>query len=341
MSPSVQSRRTPAGVQGSRRLFTALLVAIVLTGITPVVEANAAAHWAAVASTPGGVCDGAVARGGDGRIYSFCEGSNEAFAPSTNTWRAFAPDPVLRSGFAVAEGVHGAILVVGGYDDRGNSLGTAEFYSPSHNRWTQVAPMPTPRSWLALAFASGRFYAFGGADEYGFNPMSTVEAFNPSTNTWSTVSDSGLNSVCNLGAVTGGDGRIYVIGGMEYNCNTEQGWKGLNNVSAYSPASDTWTPVASLPADHGYVGRSAFGMTVGSDGRIYVIGGIEGSDCCRPGNRGTPTVLRYTISTNRWTFIASLPTLGDLYHSGGAANSAGSHGKVYSIRGDENDKYAG
>jgi N-acetylneuraminic acid mutarotase len=307
-------------------------VAVAVTAaVAPALGVEAAGGWTAEASMPGGGCAGgnAVARGGDGRIYSFCGSASAAYNPATNTWSAFQPDPVNREAFAVAEGKNGAILVVGGCcNGAGNALGVAEFYSPHTNAWRKVASMPTPRMSLALTFASGKFYALGGSDSVG-NVTAEVDAYDPSTNTWSVVASLPETGQCDLGAVTGSDGRIYAIGGMTFNCNSEPGWMGLNNVDAYSPASNTWTSVAKLPSDHHYAGRSSFAVTVGSDGRIYVIGGTEGSDCCGPGNRETATALRYTISTNTWASIASLPTAGPLYYQPSAATSAGAGGHVY------------
>jgi N-acetylneuraminic acid mutarotase len=313
------------------RRFAASIVVATLAAVAPTIGVDAAGGWSAEAPVPGGACPGgnAVARGGDGRIYSFCGSASAAYNPATNTWTAFRPDPISRGAFAVAAGKNGAILVVGGCcDGTGSALNAAEFYSPHTNTWRAVAPMPTPRMSLALSFASGKFYALGGSDNVG-NVTDEVDAFNPSTNRWSVVAPLPGTGQCELGAVTGRDGRIYAIGGITFNCNSEPGWEGLNTVDAYAPATNTWTSVANLPADHGYVGRSAFGVTLGSDGRIYVIGGTEGSDCCAPGNRETPTALRYTVATNTWAYIAPLPTTGPLYYPPAAATSAGTSGKVY------------
>jgi N-acetylneuraminic acid mutarotase len=312
------------------RLAAGVAVAV-FGAIAPTLGVAASGGWAAEASMPGGACSGgnAVARGGDGRLYSFCGSASAAYNPTTNSWSPFKPDPVSREAFAVAEGKNGAILVVGGCcNSVGDALGVAEFYSPHTNAWRKVASMPTGRMSLSLTFAGGKFYALGGSDSVG-NVTAEVDAYNPSTNTWSVVASLPETGQCDLGAVTGSDGRIYAIGGMTFNCNSEPGWMGLNNVDAYSPASNTWTSVAKLPSDHLYAGRSSFGVTVGSDGRIYVIGGTEGSDCCGPGNRETATALRYTISTNTWASVPSLPTTGPLYYQPSAATSAGSAGRVY------------
>jgi N-acetylneuraminic acid mutarotase len=321
-----------AGRRPARRIGAA--AAMFAGGLAAIIPASTAMattpHWVAEASIPTSTCGGTatVARGGDGRIYWFCGSRSEAYTPGTNTWRTFAADPVNRAESAAAEGPHGAILVVGGCcDGSGNALQTAEFYSPSTNAWSTVASMPTARMSLALTYAAGKFYALGGTDAQG-NTMSTVEEFNPSSGTWSAGPDLPQDA-CNLGAVTGSDGRVYAFGGMHFNCNAQPGWQGLNTADALNTSTGVWTAVKNIPTDHTYVGRSQFGITVGSDNRIYIIGGLEGSDCCGPGTRETPTVLRYTIGTNSWSFIVSLPSTGALYDTLGAATSAGSHGKVY------------
>src|SRR5207302_424781 len=66
-------------------------------------------------------------------------------------------------------------------------------------------------------------------------------------------------------SVAGADGRIYVIGGLDDTNNVVS-----NNVYAYTIATDTWAALASLPT-----ARSMLGAAVGSNGRIYAIGGAE------------------------------------------------------------------
>src|SRR6185369_8985381 len=88
------------------------------------------------------------------------------------------------------------------------------------------------------------------------------------------------------------DGRIYVIGG-----NVSGSSNPVTTVQAYTPGTNTWTTVAPMS-----VARHELGAALGSDGRIYAVGGRDAAS--------TPltTVEAYTIGTNTWTTVAAMPT---------------------------------
>lgn len=113
-------------------------------------------------------------------------------------------------------------------------------------------------------------------------------------------------------AVTGADGRIYVLGGYDLQLN-------LNSaVDAYNPGSDTWTTVTNLPPQGPLV---EFAVAVGRDGRIYVFGGLDASGICN-------LAEAYDPLSNLWTTLAPLPApLAD------AAAVTGPDGRIYVLGG--------
>jgi N-acetylneuraminic acid mutarotase len=89
-------------------------------------------------------------------------------------------------------------------------------------------------------------------------------------------------------------GMIYVIAGLGSDCQD------LSSVEKYSPSSNTWSTVASLPA-----GRShTTAITVGSD--IFVLGGtlFEGVSA---------SVLKYDSVQDSWSEVAPMPE-GRFFH---------------------------
>ncbi len=94
-----------------------------------------------------------------------------------------------------------------------------------------------------------------------------------------------------LAAATGGDGRIYAIGGNnncgESSCNFGY----VSTVEAYDVNADTWVARTSMPTP-----RADAGAATGRDGRIYVVGGATGTN---PGVLDTLEV--YDPATNSWT----------------------------------------
>jgi N-acetylneuraminic acid mutarotase len=138
--------------------------------------------------------------------------------------------------------------------------------------------MPTARASLVAATGSdGRIYAIGGDDLLKglYNDyLDTVAAYGPATNSWTAVAPMPTPRE-QLAAVAGRDGRIYAIGGQSPNHSQE------DIVEAYNPSNNTWvcsqgdsapgcssTSLAPMPT-----GRFALTAAVGSDGRIYAIGG--------------------------------------------------------------------
>jgi N-acetylneuraminic acid mutarotase len=112
-------------------------------------------------------------------------------------------------------------------------------------------------------------------------------------------------------AVTGPDGRIYAIGGLD------SSGAALNSLEAYNPATNTWATLASMPTS-----RSGLAAAVGPDGRIYAIGGFNVS------SGSLNTVEAYNPATNTWATLASMPT-----SRSGLAAAVGPDGRIYAIGG--------
>jgi N-acetylneuraminic acid mutarotase len=115
--------------------------------------------------------------------------------------------------------------------------------------------------------------------------------------------------------VTGLDGRIYVFGGYA----EEGGGDGYSrSADVYDPTAGTWSPISDM-------NLIRYGVTgsLGSDGRIYAIGGSVGS--------GAPnSVEAYEPLADTWSFVASMTT-GRATH--GAA--LGPDGRIYAIGGQD------
>jgi kelch-like protein 18 len=116
-----------------------------------------------------------------------------------------------------------------------------------------------------------------------------------------------------LAAVTGGDGRIYAIGGTD-------GDKPLTKVEAYDPKTDSWTVVAPMQKP-----RYGHAAALGPDGRIYVVGG-QYEDTAIPGDV-SKDVESYDVVANTWR---SEPALGRGRYEGAVVTAGG---RLYAIGG--------
>jgi N-acetylneuraminic acid mutarotase len=161
--------------------------------------------------------------------------------------------------------------------------------------WSSRADVPTCRYYLPAAAVGTNSSNVKLIYVIGDESTNAVEAYNPATDSWSTkTSMPGTPMRYGFAAVTGGNGKIYAMGGIQ----AISGGSVLDKVQAYDPVTDQWTTVASMQ-----VARYRPAASVGPDGRIYVFGG-----------QGTSGALNgaevYDPQTNSWTFISPLPGFG-------------------------------
>jgi hypothetical protein len=260
-----------------------------------------------------------VATGRDGRVYMFDAGSSaEVFDPPTFTWHAISPDPTTGdyfslNGSAVASGGDGRIYIAGGRDCASCASTKVRAYDPGTDTYVGVASMHVGRVRAAAATGrDGKVYMFGGDD--GNFSLASAEVYDPQLNSWLVIAST-LVARSGAAAATASDGRIFLIGGSVF----DQGGHGLaSSVEAYSPTTNTWSFVASLPA-----GRFGHSASTGADGWIYVTGG---SDDSRP----TASVLSYNPVRDLWTTEASLSVV--RHNLGG---TSGLDGNIYAIGGQD------
>src|SRR5262249_48040633 len=161
-----------------------------------------------------------------------------------------------------AAGPDGKIYVIGGIKPNAGAtyLNIVQCFNPSNDTWSQVAPLNSPRFGAAAAAAAGKIYIFGGMDDQA-KVLTSVEEYDPATNKWTVLNAAMPTPRYDLTAVTGSNGRIYVIGGM-YQCSA------VDVVEEFDPATKTWRVMTPMPTAR--YGAAAAATT---DGRIFVLGG--------------------------------------------------------------------
>jgi N-acetylneuraminic acid mutarotase len=158
----------------------------------------------------------------DGKIYVI-GGSHEAiyyhgvvatvevYDPATDTWTQKGDMP-RGIGAGYSSVVDGKIYVFGGYvfSDR------VDEYDPATDTWTQKSNMPTKKRALTTSALDGKIYVIGGyvPGVPDYQGVATVEVYDPTTDTWTTAPDMPTGRFGPRSSVV--DGKIYVIGGMEY-----------------------------------------------------------------------------------------------------------------------------
>ena len=86
------------------------------------------------------------------------------------------------------------------------------------------------------------------------------------------------------------DGKVYVVGGFDASGQP------VATMESYDPATDLWTPRASLPAPLHHVNVASVA------GKLYVVGGLIGSSFTASG-----ATLVYDPALDSWTPLASMP----------------------------------
>jgi hypothetical protein len=268
----------------------------------------------------------ATAFGPDGRIHMMggcaidetnCTNyqNNEAFVPTDGSSALNLPLlPTARGKLGAATGPDGRIYTFGGFITTTPSNAVEAFDTTTVPKMWQTGLLATPAiRWYATVVtgATGLIYVIGGAQTQQPYYSNKVEAYNTSTNMWTqglaTIS-TGYRSLA-AGAL-GPDNRIYLFGGLQLGAP-------LAEALAYIPTSDSWA--TNLPAMS--VPRYALGAATGADGRVYAIGGENGTSFFA-------TVEAYSHVTNRWT---SMPSL--VYPGGFVAAVTGPDGRIYAVGG--------
>jgi N-acetylneuraminic acid mutarotase len=232
------------------------------------------------ADMPIGVALASVTQGVDGRIYVIGGYNNslgytsmtQIYNITSDTWSSGAPTPVTIGPGAAVSVANGTIYVIGANPFNGNSTLA---YDPVADSWKYVANQPSS-IWgrRAVYWNESAIFVMGGRS--GGGASSSLMVFDPLANTWTPLTSMPTASFSG-GAATALNGVVYYFGG------SDSSWVSGTQISAiqkYDPTEDTWSTstITSLsPA------RSGFGTAIDEMGRIFAVGGYDGS-------AGVPTV---------------------------------------------------
>jgi N-acetylneuraminic acid mutarotase len=235
----------------------------------------------------------------------------------------FPPPPLFPGGF-----VDGTIIVVTArlYVVGGSGAsGDVEAQSKTTGAWSAVPSLLTPRFGHAVAVGSDhRIYALGGRSNPGATLLSMVEGytptafhFKPGPGFWTAVAPMPTARE-RAAAATGHDGVIYVAGGS--NGSTFDTSSPLKTLEAYHASTNSWKTLA-----HMNTARDGAAAVTGTDGHIYVIGGVG------VGASGSlNSVEAYDPTTDTWATVTPMTT-----HRDGLGAVLGEDGQIYAIGGEK------
>lgn len=183
----------------------------------------------------------------------------DVYDPATGAWSAGAdmPKPVAAAGSAVLDDT---LYVVGGcLGESQCGTSTVQRYRPATNTWDTVADYPEALAWVSCGAIEARLYCTGGTVDR--RPSRSTYSYDPGLDRWTRHADLPADSWA--AATTVANGRLLLSGGVTNGTSTI-----TNQGHAYSPATDTWSP---LPNSVNSIFRGA-----GACGFYKVGGGASG-----------------------------------------------------------------
>lgn len=184
---------------------------------------------------------------GTGKGYQQVFGSSNVWKYNfaSNTYSRIKDLPAKYAGGG-AEIVNGKLHYFGGYNLNRTDTGVhlvLDLADPSAN-WQSAASMTTARNHMGHVAYGGKIYAIAGqtGTDEGLVTRREVEIFDPATGAWTSAKPipAGVSHVSSATFVMGD--RIIVAGGESaHNVQVRTVW-------AYTPATDTWQALTSLPA---------------------------------------------------------------------------------------------
>jgi len=194
------------------------------------------------------------------------------------------------------------------------STGPSAAIASTLGAWSAAPSLPSVQESGAAAAASGKVYALGGV--LVPDALNTVVAFDPGTQTWTTRT-SMLSARGELAAAEA-NGLLYAIGGRTGVSHSNSFF--LSSVERYDPATNSWTPRASMQtARAGLVAASVNGV-------VYAAGGSVDSSLT-----ATAALEAYDPATDFWSVKAPMPAARS-YATGGVVDGilyvVGGYGQV-------------
>jgi len=208
---------------------------------------------------------------------------------------------------------------------------SAEAWTPPPGVWWIVAPMGQEHAAAGAAIGSdGHVYVFGGDAYFSSNgsimSTTTTETFDSAINQWSNWQIMSEDAD-HIWALPAANGWFYTADDC-YRGPTAPFGAARNDILAYDPTPGVWFHLTDFPGPFRFVPSAV----MGTDGRIYLLGGTSTSICSSyPDEVATPVAYNnaYNLTDGTWTTLAPMPTARFAF---GAIT--GSDGRIYAIGGN-------
>jgi hypothetical protein len=180
--------------------------------------------------------------------------------------------------------------------------------------WATAAKI-SPRFGLAAATAGDGFiYAVGGVS--GVSTLSDAQVYDPATKAWTALPPM---AHARFGAAAAASGNtVYVLGGSNSDAGSSPEDGTLALVEKITGAGGAWAASASMSSR-----RYALGAATDAQGRIYAVGGNNGSVALK-------SVERYDPGAGSWASVSSMTTVREW-----PVVATGKDGRIYAMGGND------
>jgi hypothetical protein len=235
-------------------------------------------------------------------------------APVIDSWSNDLPKVPAVLGEVCMVYHNGALYLIGEALDWANAQPKTYKFDLESGVWsTDLAPRPFPGTHhAAVVVNDSKWYVFGGLK----GGEGKVQIYDFDSDSWSLGADMSWKGG-SVSAALVAENKIIVAGGIV-------GTVTVGTSAIYDVATDSWTPVASMPAGRNHAAYVAV------DGQMYVIGGRMGCNCV---GSGFGDVFVFDYESLEW-ISGEYPELPEA--RGGMENAVYSNGKIYVIGGETN-----
>jgi N-acetylneuraminic acid mutarotase len=256
--------------------------------------------WTPIPDAPNPTADNAAAWL-DGKVYTV--GGRDAadlvraavYDPETQAWSTLPNLPTGREK-PQAAAVGGKLYVFGGWASTGTPVATVDVFDPAAGSWsTLAATNPQPRAAAGVAVVDGTVYLVGGCVTSACATSNRTISFDPESGSFAEVAPyPHAVAWMSCGGVAG---HAYCAGGIDAATFTD-GY-------SYDPDADTWTPIATMPADRWAAADAS------ANGLLVLAGGVTNGTAAI-----TNETIAYDPASDSWV---DLPNANVVTYRGAAA----------------------
>lgn len=219
-----------------------------------------------------------------------------------NTWKPLAPAPLAGRTNHSAVWTGSSMIVFGGLArgagcQPGCALADGASYDPATDRWLPITPAPVAgRSGHSAVWVQDRMVVWGGAVEGG-KASGDGASYDPGADAWTVLPAAPIEPRISHRTVATAH-RMLVWGGSS---GEGQTGKYFADGAVYSPANNSWTPMAAFPEIREGGGRDTF-SSVWTGEKMLVWGGYSRNERCNPCSRDDGAI--YDLAGDSWTLMS-------------------------------------